>query len=62
MKKKIFLLFTIMIVIGLLITPKVKAAVGEWIGDYCNSCGEYGSAGLCDQVKYTKVGLFRVTF
>lgn len=62
MKKKIFLLFTIMIVIGLFITPKVKAAVGEWIGDYCNSCGEYGSAGLCDQVKYTKVGLFRVTF
>lgn len=62
MKKKIFLLFTISFAIGLLITPKVEAAVGEWIGDYCDSCGSYGSAGKCDSVTKTSVGLFRVSF
>ena len=62
MKKKIFLLFTISFAIGFLITPKVEAAVGEWIGDYCDSCGSYGSAGKCDSVTKTSVGLFRVSF
>ena len=62
MKKKRFLLLMIMFITNFLIVTNVSAAVGEWIGDYCDSCGNYGTAGKCDQVKYTNVGLFRVTF
>ncbi len=62
MKKKRFLLLMIMFITNFLIVTNVSAAVGEWIGDYCDSCGTYGTAGKCDQVKYTNVGLFRVTF
>lgn len=62
MKKKNFLLAMILISITFFSLDKIKAAQGSWYGDYCTSCGTYGVAGECDKVKYTDVGLFRVTF
>lgn len=52
----------LVITLALFVNISVKAAVGTWIGDYCESCGNYGSAGECDKVHQTTVGIFRVSF
>ena len=42
---------------------KVNAASGTWDAHYCTgTCGGYTSAGQCDKVHNTSVGLFRVSF
>lgn len=52
----------LVIALAFFVNISAKAAVGEWIGDYCESCGDYGSAGECDKVHTTTVGIFRVSF
>lgn len=52
----------LVITLALFVNISAKAAVGTWIGDYCERCGEYGLAGKCDSVSQTNVGIFRVSF